>query len=133
MKRLYDPNHPSVVAAHADALHFEKMHQREAEKRGQAIQSALAVQQTINAPRTFNRNDQRLTREGQRLESHAQLARMATEAESLTPNDALRLAQRLLVGVNNYGFQQRPDFQSPQAVERYVRKAINALKGLSLS
>jgi hypothetical protein len=58
---------------------------------------------------------------------------MTTDAESLTPNDALRLAQRLLVGVDAYGIQQRPDFQSPQAVQRYVRKAIAALRGLSLS
>jgi hypothetical protein len=85
------------------------------------------------APQEFNRNEQHLPREGYRLESHAQLERMTTEAECLTPNDAVRLAQRILVGVEAWGIQQRPDFQSPQAVERYVRKAINALKGLSLS
>jgi hypothetical protein len=41
--------------------------------------------------------------------------------------------QALLVGIDAYGIQQRPDFQSPQAVKKYVRKAITALRGLSLS
>ena len=50
----------------------------------------------------------------------------------MTPNDRVLLAQRLLVGVLDEGVSYA-DFQSAQAVERYVRKARNALRGLSLS
>lgn len=86
-----------------------------------------------SAPCTFSANPQGLTSEGIKQESRALLSSMSHTAEQLTPNDAVRLAQRLLVHVNEYGIQQRPDFQSPQAVEKYVRKAIAALNGLSLS
>lgn len=85
------------------------------------------------APRQFSRNPQGLSTDGLKLESHALLAAMSEQAEQLTPPDAVRLAQRLLVAVDGWGIQQHPDFQSPQAVERYVRKAIAALRGLSLS
>lgn len=68
-----------------------------------------------------------------KIASNDTFNRMWSEAGQLTPNDAVRLAQRLLVAVDAHGIQQRPDFQSPQAVQRYVRKAITALRGLSLS
>ena len=51
---------------------------------------------------------------------------------NLTPNDRVLLAQRLLVGVLDDGVTYA-DFQSAQAVQRYVTKARNALRGLSLS
>ena len=51
---------------------------------------------------------------------------------NLTPNDRVLLAQRLLVGVLEDGVTYA-DFQSAQAVQRYVTKARNALRGLSLS
>lgn len=87
----------------------------------------------VFSPRTFKRNPQGLTKHGVVLESNAILTRMSAEAEQMTPNDAVRLAQRLLVAVDNYGIQQTSDFQSPQAVQKYVRQAIKALRGLSLS
>jgi len=84
------------------------------------------------APKTFKINPQGLTDEGLKIESAALLQRLSVEAEQMTPNDAVRLAQRLLVGVDAYGIQQKSDFQSPQAVQKYVRKAITALHGLSM-
>jgi hypothetical protein len=42
------------------------------------------------------------------------------------------LAQRLLVHVDAFGIDYG-DFQSAQAVQKYVRRAIGALRGLSLS
>lgn len=50
----------------------------------------------------------------------------------LNPRDAVNLAQRLLVAVLEDGVDYG-DFQSAQAVEKYVRRARNALRGLSLS
>lgn len=83
---------------------------------------------------TFNANPQGLTEEGRKIESRAIVQLFCDgPARELTPNDAVRLAQRLLVAVDAYGIQQRPDFQSPQAVQKYVRQAIRALRGLSLS
>lgn len=85
------------------------------------------------APHTFNLNPQELTKEGHKLESKELLKHLAGTAEQLTPNDAVRLAQWLLVGVYGYGIQANSEFQSAGAVEKYVRKAINDLRGLSLS
>jgi hypothetical protein len=68
-----------------------------------------------------------------KVESNELFNRIWGEVEGLTPNDAVRLAQRLLVAVDAHGIQQRPDFQSPQAVQKYVRRGIAALRGLSLS
>lgn len=78
------------------------------------------------APKTFNQNPEGLTEEGLKIESEALLRHLSSTAEQMTPNDAIRLAQRLLVGVNAYGIQQT-------AVQKYVRKAIIALRGLSLA
>jgi hypothetical protein len=83
-------------------------------------------------PATFNRNPQALTLNGVKLESSALVERMARDAEQLRPADAVRLAQRLLVGVDDFGIGYA-DFQSAQAVQKYVRQAIRALRGLSLT
>lgn len=57
---------------------------------------------------------------------------MCERAEGLTPADAVRLAQRLLVHVDAAGIDYA-EFQSAQATQKYVRKAIAALRGLPLS
>lgn len=57
--------------------------------------------------------------------------RMAKLAEELTPADAVRFAQRLLIHVEAYGIDYG-DFQSAQATQRYVRRASSALRGLAL-
>lgn len=67
-----------------------------------------------------------------RDKSSATFNALCVRAEKLSPKDAVRLAQRLLVAVDDNGIDYA-DFQSAQAVQRYVRKAINALNGLSLS
>lgn len=54
------------------------------------------------------------------------------DLDDLTPADAVRLAQRLLVAVNDQGIDYG-DFESAQATEKYVRQAIRALRGLPLS
>jgi hypothetical protein len=76
-----------------------------------------------SAPRSFAKAGDRTS---------AVLDAMCEQAEQLRPKDAVWLAQRLLVHVEANGIDYG-DFQSAQAVERYVRKAINALNGLSLS
>lgn len=55
------------------------------------------------------------------------------DVDQLTPNDAIRLAQRLLVSVDAYGIQANAELANAKVVERYVRKAIAQLRGLSLS
>lgn len=87
-------------------------------------------------PSQFAANPQELTVGGVVVESSALLERMCREAEQLTPRDALRFAQRLLVASDDRFCEVGDDyanFQSAQAVRRYVRKAVNALNGLSLS
>lgn len=68
-----------------------------------------------------------------RDKSHAALGVIERKhVPSLTPNDRVLLAQRLLVGVLDEGISYA-DFQSAQAVQRYVTKARSALRGLSLA
>lgn len=86
----------------------------------------------VYPPKTVGANPQGLSVEGHKLESHALLNTMSTQAEQLTPSDAVRLAQRLLVTVDQYGIGYE-DFQAAQMVKRFVRQAVRALRGLSLS
>jgi hypothetical protein len=63
-----------------------------------------------------------------------QALRVVTERHipRMAANEKLLLAQRLLNEVLDDGVSYA-DFQSAQAVERYTRKARNAMRGLSLS
>ena len=63
---------------------------------------------------------------------YKRLDRMCATAEGLTPAQAVNLAQRLLVAVDDNGISYA-DFQSAQAVQKYVGQAIRALRGQSLS
>lgn len=88
-------------------------------------------------PSRFSANPQELSEpEGVNLESRAILDAMSRQAEQLTPADAIRLAQRVLIASDDRFCEVGDDyanFQCAQAVRRYVRKAVNALNGLSLS
>lgn len=80
-----------------------------------------------SAPRKFASTGDYSKRDAQRKTFDL----MARHAEKLTPADAVRFAQMLLVHVDANGIDYG-DFQSAQATQRYVRKAINALCGLAL-
>lgn len=58
---------------------------------------------------------------------------MLRTAEELTPADAVRVAQTLLVHLVASNAINYAEFQSAQAVEKYVGRAITALRGLALS
>lgn len=81
-----------------------------------------------SSPRKFAKRD--LTSTATRDKSNAAMERALKAAESMTKADALRVAQTILVHLKADGIGYE-DFQSAQAVEKYVGKAIAALRGLS--
>lgn len=91
------------------------------------ITNAERAMHLESAPRHFAHGVDRETADA----AHETFDRMAEMAETLRPKDAVRLAQLLLVHVEADGIGYE-DFQSAQAVGRYVRRAIYALRGLSL-
>lgn len=90
------------------------------------LTKAEAAMHLETAPRHFAR-----TAEDSRSSSQLQ-REMLEMAEGLTPKHAAGLAQTLLVHVYAQGIGYG-DFQSAQAVEKYVGQAIRALRGLSLA
>lgn len=99
---------------------------------GRTITNAEAEQHLQSPPRRFaHRTDTATMREVSR-KSHDARDRALKLAEKMTPADAVSVAQTLLVHVYADGIDYG-DFQSAQAVEKYVGQAIRALRGLSLS
>jgi hypothetical protein len=90
------------------------------------LTKAEAAMHLETAPRHFAR-----TVEDSHSSSHLQ-GEILKMAEGLTPKHAVGLAQTLLVHVYAQGIDYS-DFQSAQAVEKYVGQAIRALRGLSLT
>lgn len=84
-----------------------------------------------SAPRTFA-DRPAIGDYATRDEQHTTVQLMLEQAETITVADAVRVAQALLVHVVaadrfNYG-----EFQAAQATEKYVKKAMSALRGLAL-
>lgn len=82
-----------------------------------------------SAPRKFAR---RTLEPASREKSRRARDRALKAAESMTKADAVAVAQTLLVHVFADGIDYE-DFQSAQAVERHVGRAISELRGLALS
>lgn len=93
------------------------------------MSAAMKATHLESEPRKFHT---RADNEGAAHDSARVFSQMCRRAEYLTPADAVRLAQRLLVHVDAAGIDYA-EFQSAQATQKYVRKAITALRGLPLS